>query len=86
MKMLPHLKYVNKAQYYFQQLSYDYGYLRLEGYSRSQIFWLYAKDLFVFRFGFVCLVKGHLLLDGDPGDPEVGPQPNVYCVRCGKGW
>lgn len=32
----------------------------------------------------VCLVKGHELVDDDPGDPEVGPQPCVYCVRCGR--
>ena len=25
----------------------------------------------------------HQLVDLDPGDPEVGPQPLIVCVKCG---
>ena len=32
----------------------------------------------------VCALRGHVLVDDDIGDPEVGPQPNVYCERCGR--
>ena len=32
----------------------------------------------------MCAVLGHELVDDDPGDPERGPQPHVYCVRCGR--
>ena len=32
----------------------------------------------------VCKVFGHDYIDNDPGDPEVGPQPDVYCSRCGR--
>lgn len=24
------------------------------------------------------------LVDYDPGDPEVGPNPQIYCRRCGR--
>ncbi len=30
------------------------------------------------------LVCGHDYEDGDPGDPEVGPAPDVACVKCGR--
>lgn len=34
-------------------------------------------------FGFyICGWFGHDWRDDDPGDPEVGPQPDVYCQRC----
>lgn len=33
-----------------------------------------------------CMIIGHQVCDGDPGDPEVGPQPDVYCSRCGYHW
>ena len=33
-----------------------------------------------------CKLTGHDLIDDDPGDPEVGPQPNVYCRRCRRHW
>lgn len=32
----------------------------------------------------ICKRKGHHIVNDDPGDPEVGPMPNVYCIRCGK--
>lgn len=32
---------------------------------------------------FVCAAIGHTLVDEDPGDPEVGPAPRIYCTRCG---
>ena len=32
----------------------------------------------------VCRMFGHNITDDDPGDPEVGPQPDIYCTRCGK--
>ena len=32
----------------------------------------------------VCAVLGHTLTDHDPGHPEVGPQPQVFCDRCGR--
>lgn len=34
------------------------------------------------RLRFVCLVRGHDLVDLDPGDPEVGPDPHIICRRC----
>lgn len=29
-----------------------------------------------------CGIAGHSLVDDDPGDAEVGPQPDINCVRC----
>ena len=29
-----------------------------------------------------CRLFGHDYVDEDPSDPEVGPQPQVYCMRC----
>ena len=43
-----------------------------------QLLWLYLGTRLV------CAVRGHVLVDDDPGDPEVGPQPRVYCQRCGR--
>lgn len=34
----------------------------------------------------MCLIEGHDMVDGDPNDPEVGPQPDVHCTKCGKEW
>jgi len=31
-----------------------------------------------------CALLGHRLVDNDPGNAEVGPQPNVECMRCGR--
>lgn len=31
-----------------------------------------------------CLVCGCTWEDDDPGDPEVGPAPDVACARCGR--
>ena len=31
-----------------------------------------------------CFFFGHQLEDLDPGNPEVGPQPDVVCNRCGR--
>lgn len=31
-----------------------------------------------------CWAFGHDYEDHDPGDPEVGPDPDVYCNRCGR--
>ena len=47
---------------------------------------LLAAQLLWLRVGtrLVCAVVGHTLVDDDPGDPEVGPQPCVYCTRCGR--
>lgn len=35
---------------------------------------------------FVCSIIGHDMEDHDPGDPEVGPQPDINCNRCGRSW
>ena len=32
---------------------------------------------------FLCKVFDHAMVDGDPGDCETGPQPDVHCRRCG---
>lgn len=32
----------------------------------------------------VCRIRGHKWADADPGDPEVGPQPYIYCRWCGR--
>lgn len=32
---------------------------------------------------FVCAIFDHQYVDDDPGNAEVGPQPHVYCTRCG---
>jgi len=32
----------------------------------------------------VCKVIGHKLVNDEIADPEVGPQPDIYCIRCGK--
>ena len=39
-----------------------------------------------FLWSLVCLVVGHEVMDLDPGDPEVGPQPYIVCQRCWKEW
>lgn len=40
--------------------------------------------LALLRARLVCALLGHKWADHDPGDPEVGPQPDVYCDRCGR--
>jgi hypothetical protein len=32
----------------------------------------------------VCKIIGHKLVNDEIADPEVGPQPDIYCIRCGK--
>lgn len=32
----------------------------------------------------ICAVFGHQLVDHDPGSTEVGPDPDIWCDRCGK--
>jgi hypothetical protein len=46
--------------------------------NRIELGWLY------FITPIVCAFAGHKFVDDDPGDPEVGPQPQVCCTRCGK--
>ena len=47
-----------------------------------------AVHLYLTRYArvqrIVCAVQGHTWVDDDPGNPEVGPQPCVYCTRCGE--
>lgn len=46
-----------------------------------------AVELLWFRYtslGITCAVFGCDMVDDDPGNPEVGPQPCVYCQRCGR--
>lgn len=43
-----------------------------------------TADLILLRYWMpvLCAIAGHELIDDDPGDPEVGPQPHIYCTRC----
>lgn len=49
-----------------------------KAFNRLRLAWQY------FVTPVICAVEGHTYIDNDPGDPEVGPQPEVFCTRCGK--
>ncbi len=52
---------------------------------RPLIYYLKRELVYALRFNLVCLFRGHDWDDDDPGDPEVGPDPHIYCRRCGRG-
>lgn len=33
-----------------------------------------------------CCIVGHELVDLDAGSPEVGPDPDIVCTRCGRSY
>ena len=48
-------------------------------------FWVYYLQV-VFESWedrLICKITGHNFIDDDPGDCEVGPQPDIYCTKCG---
>lgn len=59
----------------------------LDSYGTRPSFWrrvALTADLLLLRYWMpvMCLVVGHDLVDEDPGNPENGPKPCVYCKRC----
>lgn len=68
-----------------EEISSSYCYFRSMGEGRANA----AFDVIVVIVGDTvarvrCALVGHEWIDLDPGDPEVGPQPDLYCQRCGK--
>jgi hypothetical protein len=46
---------------------------------------IYAEANPTLRNRIICWWFGHRWVDLDPCDPEVGPNPEIVCRRCGSG-
>ena len=68
-----------------ESLKWEHGYESQDPNYKTP-FWVYCvqRVLGSWRDRLVCKIKGCDLVDDDPGDAEVGPQPDIYCTRCGK--
>lgn len=65
---------------YFKRLRFDFAIERHYGMRKSFI----RFALPIIWDDIVCLVRGHDWIDSDPGNPEVGPRPEIFCSRCGR--
>lgn len=54
--------------------------------NKAHLFWWTMSAYLAMQMARLrCCVMGHNYVDDDPGNPEVGPQPNVYCTSCLEG-
>lgn len=86
-------KWMRRIEGYAQNVAHTIGYSAIEYMydhdGRRPARWrvaLWAAHVVLFdaTMAVACAVMGCDLVDDDPGDPECGPQPRVYCIRCGR--
>jgi hypothetical protein len=75
--IIAHMRYDFECDLFESAMSWDEKDKGLIRYYRAS-----RAALRVLKNVLICAVVGHKMVDDDPGDAEVGPQPNVYCERC----
>ena len=69
-----------------EEMRYEACYLQVsEGMHPVKAWaWVLVAMLLVLLGALRCALTKHEWVDEDPGNPEVGPQPEVHCKRCGR--